>query len=197
MNTFKVQRIRSCTQCHEVLPLKCKKCACSPTRKPRVVELFNWPEVLKVAECGCCFQFACQLPGCTGRMWRCVKKNQKALSVSRNLYHTKICAISAAHRAKENFEMVPCEYCRKPCRRTQFMLKRHAHVFCHGECYHLWRAKKKHQAMQEKDNPQTGMLHCRKCGAVTEHQTPKVGKAKCLICETLRGQEISVSGAVR
>ena len=73
MSTFKVQRIRSCVQCGDLLALKCKTCLKHPDRKPRVVELYDWPQVLKTAECGCCIQFQCQLPGCTKTRWTCVR----------------------------------------------------------------------------------------------------------------------------
>jgi hypothetical protein len=194
--TFKIQRIRSCTQCHELLPLKCEKCVCSPKREPRVVELFGWPEVLQVGPCGC-FQIACQAAGCVRKMWRYPGKNPKGLSVSRNLYCSKQCTLREARAARTTAVMLPCRYCRKLCRRKQSDLARHANVFCHPEHYFLFRSKQKHQekraAAAAVEATDRGLLECLKCKDITEHLTPAKTYAVCLICGTKRSQSVTAT----
>lgn len=75
MPTLHVQRLRFCSQCEEPLSDKCAKCLKHPNRKPRTIELFNFPEVIKTAECGCCVYIQCQRDPCVNKFWRCVTKN--------------------------------------------------------------------------------------------------------------------------
>lgn len=182
--TFKVQRIRSCVQCGDVLGLKCKSCLKHPDRKPVVVEFFDWPEILKVAECGCCILIACQAPGCVNRMWRHRKHERGGLTSSRSFICSPKCGGKLLHITRSKRQQVPCAYCSKLVTKKQFTLKSWVRSFCNNSCYFLFRAKAKHEAQQaaKAKDAARALLWCEKCKDVTEHDSPNIGSAKCLPC---------------
>ncbi len=113
---MKVQRVRWCSQCESLLPLKCTKCLSHPERTPKQVELFDLPEILETGPCGC-VRFACQIITYLARskdrstMVKCahcqklIKKNFSDLAGKQNSFcsplHYKLWRISEAEKAKE------------------------------------------------------------------------------------------------
>ncbi len=190
MSIFKIQRIRSCVQCGDVLALKCAACTKHPERKPRVLEIYDWPPILKTAECGCCIQISCQAEGCTRRMWRNVKHNKASMAASKRSFCSIACAARSMAMARCTRQTVPCDWCKKPVTKKSYALKTWKKSFCNQTCYFLRRAKDAHAIKEaERNAPDAGnigLLHCVKCNDVTEHLTPKNKPAMCKTCQTTR-----------
>lgn len=197
MKTFRVQKIRSCVQCGDVLSLRCAGCVKHPERKPRVLEYYDWPEIIKTAECGCCIQIRCQLNGCTKTMWRNVKHNRESRAVSKHFFCSPRCAGSSVGLSRVNRKKVPCAYCGTPVMKKMYDLKSFKNAFCHRTCYALYRSKTNHEESLAKfrDEEERALLQCLgKCrGMITEHHTPKKGPAKCTACGAQRDSGVAIA----
>lgn len=198
MSTFKVQRIRSCVQCGEMLSLKCKACVKHPERKARVLEFYDWPGILKTAECGCCIKIACQGAGCVQTVWRNSKHNRGGKSISKAFYCSVTCSARSMAAARCTRQTVPCAYCTKPVVKKSYALKTWTQSFCNNSCYFLFRAKAKHDAAEVKkvEPVDVGMLQCQgPCKDITEHDTPSEKRpAKCRACGTERRHDTGAIG---
>lgn len=187
MSVFKVQRIRSCVQCGDVLGLKCKNCIKHPERKPRVIDFYDWPEILKTAECGCCIQIRCQADGCGKLVWRNAKHNRGGKAISKAFYCSISCSARSMAMARCKRQSVPCAYCSKMVVKKMFSLKTWVRSFCNNTCYFLFRAKTKHEAKMaaKEDEEARALLWCEKCRDVTDHDSTNLSKANCRPCAAL------------
>lgn len=200
MNTFKVQKIRSCVQCGSVLNKKCKACLAHPERKPQVVTLYDWPPILEHGPCGCCVRIACQLSGCTNDwVWRHVKrKNGKA--TAKNFY----CTVLHRNRAQAGAQRLPkvettCAYklCGKTILKDPWKIKQTAESYCHATCQLLERSRRANEAkiaakaVSEEPDP-TSLLECLNgCQGndgdkITEHEEISKGRYRCVNCGKMR-----------
>lgn len=192
MSVFKVQRIRSCTQCGVVLGLKCKACVAHPERKPRVVEYHNWPPILKTCECSCAVLIRCQRTGCTGTMWRGRTHNRNGLSRSAALFCTRRCNLIALNATKDTRVEVKCGWhaCGQKILRRAAQLQTFKNAYCRPDHYFLAMRKAAHDAREaarrDANATDVGLLYCAKCRDVQEHATPKTGPATCGTCGARR-----------
>lgn len=194
MSVFKIQKIRSCTQCGVVLAQKCKGCVSHPDRKPTIVEYFSWPEILQVCPCKCSVMVRCQRDGCSQTMWRNKTHNSNGLSRSASLYCSKRCNLITLNAAKDTRVEVPCGWCAKPVRRRAAQVKTFQAAYCRPDHYQMAMAKKRHEASEASRLAKDGsdgrsMLQCSgaKCrGAVTEHSAVTQSSARCQPCGTVR-----------
>ncbi len=190
MSVFKVQRIRSCIQCGDVLSQKCGACVKHPDRVPRVVEYHNWPPILKVAECGCCVQVACQNPTCSVKVWRTKKQSATGLSRSATLFCSKRCNAVTQNAARDTRVLVPCGWheCRKKIPRRASLLRTFKNAYCRPDHYYLAEAKKRHDAKeaarQTLDGGDVQTLACYGAckGALTDHKRLPNGQYQCPGC---------------
>lgn len=202
MSTFKVQRIRSCVQCGDVLSLKCKGCVKHPDRKPRVIEYYDWPEILKTAECGCCIYIQCQFPGCGKCVWRNKSHNREGRAISKAFFCSTTCSGRTIGLARVNRREVPCAYCAKKVMKKACELKTWKHAFCNRTCYFLFKAKQTHDQKQiaeklYKSLNDLSMLQCQgKCrGQVTEHSKTSKNTSACKTCNTVRDDRVMTTSA--
>ena len=201
MSVFRVQRIRSCVQCGSVLGLKCGKCVKHPGRKLRVIELFDWPEILRTAQCGCCIEISCQLPGCKKTIWKYIRlRGKEKKSVARKLYCSNACAARAAGLSIKTRVRVPCAYCGKIVEKQQWALKLRNYVYCKQECHYLhvrqlaFDAKKDAREKENRGQGSLALLECwNGCKDITEHvliSEPNRGttnyKYRCNVCKKSR-----------
>ncbi len=200
MSTFKVQRIRSCVQCGDMLSLKCKACTAHPNRKPRVIELYDWPEVLKTAECGCCIQIRCQATGCVKTRWCNTKWNTQGKQPSKRFFCSIPCSSRTISSDRCKKQTVPCAYCTKPVSKKSYEVKTWTKSFCNKTCYAIYRAKAKHDAKEAVRKALDGdgseaLLQCAgKCrGAITEHTATSKTTARCVPCGAVRDSRVLVS----
>ena len=198
MSIFKIQRIRACTRCGDVLSQKCEKCLKHPNRAPKVVELFSWPKPLKMAECECCFLIRCQREGCAAPpFWRNMKSGgRQGLSRSQKLYCTQRCNLVSQNVAKDTRVPVPCGWCRKSILRRASHGRNFKAAYCLPEHYFLAMRKAAHKERESKkdllDDPIVGMLWCERCEQVREHDTPRNGSAICRSCKRTRNQKMMI-----
>lgn len=171
---LKVQKIRSCVQCGDVLAKKCDRCKAHSNRKPRVIEYYDWPEILAISPCGC-IKIACQLPGCHATMWRLKSKNRGGMSISKNFF------CSVAHTSKfvasqrDKRQTVPCAYCGKLVVKKAFALKTWKESYCNQTCHFLQRAKRKHEAREASAKIQVMVCYCPAHRGEIVEQTPVRG----------------------
>lgn len=199
MSTLKIQFVRSCVQCGDVLSTKCKGCIKHPERQPRVVEFYDWPEILETNSCGC-IRIRCQLEGCSVTMWRYRQRNgQHGLPTSKNFYCSVPHSARAAGLGRVKKIMVPCASCSKPVQKKNYAIKTWKRSFCNRTCYFIFRAKERH-SLQEKAVADRKMercgtdgraliecfANCKGRGLVTEHLETGRGVAKCTLCGTSR-----------
>ncbi len=197
MSTFKVQKIRSCVQCGDLLSLKCKSCAIHPERKPRVIDLYDWPPILATGPCGC-IKILCQAEGCGKTTWRNPSRcGRGGKATSKKLFCSYLCSTRTLAAAKNIRQKVPCAYCEKITIRKSYLLKIWALSFCNRSCYFLHRAKKSHEAKEAAIAEKRGtdgraLLQCGKCRDVTEHREINANNAKCEKCSTIRSTIVKV-----
>lgn len=185
MDTLKIQKIRWCTSCQELLPLKCEKCVKCPDRKPKPVEVFGWPPILATRDCGC-IQIACQRPDCGKRFWRHVPARGKGGQAKhRQQYCSPACWLVVARQIRSaKTIMTPCSECKKPTYRKPCHLKTYKRVFCGRPCFLIAHARGKYGrvVVEDEASPRgpgrptedltSQMLECRApkhFGEITEH----------------------------
>ncbi len=201
MSTFKVQRIRSCVQCGVVLGLKCKACVAHPTRKPKIVEVYDWPPILETCPSGDCLRIACQRPGCKKTMWRNRTHTRGGKMKYATMYCSQECNIAELARARDTRVEVPCGWhaCNTKVRRSASQLKNFKRAFCRPDHYWLALKKDAHDAKQAEHRASEGedglsMMQCEgKCrGEITEHKQTAKHRAECLICRWERNSRIAI-----
>ncbi len=191
MSVLKFQQIRSCRQCGDILAKTCANCVKHPDRKPRVMEWYSWPKILKVCECTCSVLIHCQREGCPKTMWRNKKNSKAGLSRSETLYCSRACNCIVQNAAKKTRMTVPCAWCQKPVERKVSEVKNLKHAFCRPDHYHMFMAQKRHnekEAMRIASRGTDGrsLLQCGKCKDVTEHSEINDADARCSGCSTIR-----------
>jgi hypothetical protein len=196
MGTFKVQKIRACTQCGVVLSLRCKSCIKHPDRKPTTVEYFNWPPILEICPCKCSVRVQCQRPGCAKTMWRNKSHNNGGLSRSSSLFCSPQCNCMVRSAERDTRVLVACGWseCKNKTRRRSADLKVFHSVYCCQSHYFLARKKEtyeKRHAEQVEDETLLGLMYCEKCKDVQEHETPPLGQATCKVCRSKKDQDTS------
>lgn len=202
MTTFKIQRIRSCTQCKSILPVKCEKCVSHPERKPTVVELYDWPEILETGPCWCCIRIRCQLSGCTNTPWKYVKlRSRTGKTTAKSLFCSHTCSAKAAGATRANSVKLPCSYCSKPVSKRPSILKLRRDVYCNHECHYLNVKKQTFELKQAKKlaekvileaDENKALLDCIKCKSVTEHIEESKNQYRCLECKAITNGLIEV-----
>lgn len=185
---FKVQLVRYCIQCEEVLPRRCTKCVKHPKRAPRVVELFGVPVVLAINECGC-VKIRCQLTGCFRTMWR--HPLADGTLPRRNHFCSPTCvriATAAAKRAARTSTICSMPGCARVITRPASNM-RAKHVYCSQKCHFLHRAFLKAKARRERaegdDSVQAFACYGPRCaGEITDHTKLPSGQYDCVRCHT-------------
>ena len=193
MSVFHIQKIRSCVSCGKVLPLKCSGCAEHPG-KPVVIELYDFPEPIRVGPCGCLL-LRCERPGCGNEFWRYTKLHySKAKSKAKTFFCSQLCAAKNNGHGTKQAVKVPCEYCGTKVDRQPAELKLSRHVYCKPECCYLWRRKNKWQERQDYVKQKHRleaqvMLECLKCKDILEHDRVCTDFV-CTVCGTKRDGKI-------
>lgn len=200
MTNFKVQKIRSCQQCGDLLALKCSKCIRCPDRTPRIVELYDWPTIIQTGPCGCLL-IACQAAGCKNTMWRRTSsKNKAGKNRCLHCFCSKTCSAKTLAAQRTTRVTVPCAYCQKAVVKSSYAAKTFVRAFCNQTCYFLFRQREAHNLSEEacrlkergrsqarrraqleanaaaraaqkaEDNPTQQLVYCAQCRNVTEHR---------------------------
>ena len=194
------QKIHFCSQCGDTLPLRCVKCIRHPERKPRVVELFDAPPILRTGPCGCIL-IQCQRQGCKETRW-CRLKADGTFEL-KNYYCSKYCGGQVTGEARKTRQILPCSYpgCTKKVEKHVSSIVRTKRIYC-GQSHHYAHrtimklerkaAEKHRKAMLEK----VVLLSCRgKCrNEVTTHTEMVGGMASCQICNNVRDCKIRIAG---
>ncbi len=198
MRIFRVQKIRSCQQCGDVLAQKCGKCLKHPDRAPKVVEYFEWPKILKTCECACSVLVNCQNPACNKPVWRFCKNSKSGLSRSQNLFCSRACSCRAQNRARNFQTPVPCGWCKKLVARTRYDVKTFKAAYCCRAHYFLARKKREHEEKEiHKAQEETrALLFCKTCRDVTEHDAANSKMPACQTCKSRRTPPPTVSKAL-
>lgn len=196
MSYFKVQHIRFCKQCRELLPTKCAKCIVHPERKPRVVAIYDAPRILATGPCGC-VKIICQFEKCARKrfMWRRLKADGSL--AQHNHYCTPNCARDDIAAARTTRVTVTCAYapCSKKFERKACEVKNMRCACCSPACGYLQRkveTAKKREAAKKDDGAL--LLQCAgKCrGEITDHLALSRSQAKCVPCGAPRGMAVKV-----
>lgn len=196
---LKVQRVRACVQCGDVLSKKCDKCKKHPTRQPRIIELYDFPAPLKVAECGCCILLRCQRPGCHVTFWRSTKNNAvKGKSRHATFVCSGRCRSITANAGRKTSILLPCGWCEKPVSRQPAQIPLKRIVFCKPVCWYLYRTREaaRRNAIKREPSlldPAAADLQCEgKCRAITEHVEIAPNRYRCRTCSHVRSDVIKV-----
>jgi hypothetical protein len=178
--------------------MKCDKCIVHPERKPRVLEYYDWPEILATSACGCIL-IACQLPGCSQKMWRRPGHGRDGKPSSKGFYCCVDHSSKGTAAAKSKSVTVLCAYDGKPLLRKAYLVKQFKRAFCHHECRYLW-LKRKESKRRDADletlkreaaeDAMRQMLTCSKCRDVTEHRAGK-HEATCVGCGSKRSDAVN------
>ncbi len=196
MANFRIQRIRSCSQCGEILAQRCDKCLSHPERKPRIVELYDWPEILQTGHCGCLL-IQCQRPGCTNKKWRYAKlHNKEGKSESKNFCCSPKCAALVANMSKVAKIEVKCSYCNATKMVWPSILRLRREIFCRRDHHYLWVCQQNfNRRIAKRDKYEKEellqLLHCPECRTEVEC-LPKRDTILCpdFICS--KGHKFSV-----
>lgn len=202
METLRFQKIRACVQCEEILSLKCERCLKHPDRKPRVIELYEWPPILRVGPCGCLL-IACQAPGCRNTKWRYPRLHSKeGKAVSQTFCCSPKCAAKvAASTLKTSIEVACACGCGKKFTKQPAVLKLRRHVYFSQEHHYKhvrrmnFETKQKKLIIAEKDN--LALLECwGGCREITEHtRRGEISKGnvrhECNVCHFIRNAHSS------
>lgn len=184
-NAVKIQLVRWCRQCEELLPRTCEKCKRHPDRRPRVVELFGVPPVLRTNACGC-VEIPCQRPGCPQTKW--VHPRADGTLGFKNHFCSRTCTIAvtnAARKAKRITAPCSCGCGRTVTRPASNM--RAKHVYFSQKCHFIHRVMMKARARRSyaegDDSVQAFVCHSDRCrGAVTDHTKLPQGSYGCVRC---------------
>ena len=193
---MKVQRVRFCRQCQELLPTRCSKCIVHPERKPRIVSIYDSPPILATGPCGC-VKISCQYAGCKAKrfMWRRLKHD--GTLAQHNHYCTQECARADIAQARTTRVTVTCSYkkCGVKFERKPSEVKGMRHAFHTPKCFYLHRVENRVDTRRPVDDDSIGMMMCLgRCRSVTDHNTPKKGAASCRACGTPRPQDTAAIG---
>jgi hypothetical protein len=177
-----------CIQCEEKLPDLCAKCLKHPDRKPRVVEIYDAPTILKTNECGC-VGFKCARKVCTNPklVWRHPKADG-TLGYKNHFCSPECVRAETAEAKKAKRVTMPCSCpCRRPITRPASMMKA-KRVYFSPKCHIEDRVRLKAEARRrEMDDGAVQAVACyspRCCGAVTDHTRLPNGLYNCVRCNT-------------
>lgn len=196
--TFKIQHIRFCKQCRELLPTKCAKCIVHPERKPRVVAIYDSPPILATGPCGC-VKIACQFEKCSRKrfMWRRLKADGSL--AQHNHYCTPDCARDDIASARTTRVMVTCAYvpCSKKKERKACEVKNMRSMCCSPACGYLQRkvetAAKRKAALSAKNGTDgRSLMWCENCDDATDHMEVSRSTARCVKCGADCGTSVKV-----
>ena len=210
MPVFKIQKIRSCEQCGDLLAKKCARCVKHPERVPRVITYYQWPKILAVCPCTCSVLIQCQRPDCTKTRWVNKTHSREGLSKSENLYCSRQCNLMrlAAEKTKELIEVACFCGCSLKVKRKPSALS--PMTFARPDHYFAWlrRTQFNRKQVAEASAKEAKAIEDRKidqacegrCGKITTHLLASSrlseNRAACLICGHSRAvNSKSVSGA--
>lgn len=180
-----------CCQCEVPMSPRCPKCIADPTRKPRVVEIYDAPPILRTNDCGC-VGFKCQRVGCTtpGLVWRHPRADG-TLGL-KNHFCSPACVrivTAAARRLARIKEPCSCG-CGRICERHRCDRLRFKHVYFSRKCQYAHKVKMKADArrLEAKGDDQfqtfccnSGRPECRENPA-TDHEKGRDGHYRCVRC---------------
>lgn len=182
MSEFKVQYIRSCVQCGDILSKKCGGCTKHPNRKPRITEIYDWPPILATGPCGC-IQIKCQRAACGNLAWRS-RGHQSIMSRFKSAFCSRKCNSIANFENRKNRLTVKCAWhlCDTKIERKCSILKTFKHSYCRKDHYYLARKKMAYD-ITERQTVSRSLYYCSKCRDVTE-QMNEAKRLRCLTCNT-------------
>lgn len=180
---IKIQHVRFCRSCQELLPVKCTKCIAHPERKPRVVEIIGTPKILATAPCNC-VKLQCQRDKCAGTMWRQLKADGSL--PTKNHFCSGFCQNMVTAAARKTKTTITCSFvlCRKPVEKHLSALKVIQRAFCSQKCHYFQRIREKMIKRRETDDIQ--VLSCEKCREVRDHKKVASGLYACTRCNYRR-----------
>jgi hypothetical protein len=154
---IKVQRVRvPCVQCGGSLGTRCAACRENPERSERVVEYYDWPEILEVCPCKCSVRIRCQRPGCEKTMWRNCRNTRRGLSRSASLFCSPQCNCAVQNAAKRTSVLVDCACgCGARVRRTQHWIKQGMRAYANPSHYF---AERRRLALQDAEQKRAARL---------------------------------------
>lgn len=189
--THKHQTIRWCTQCEEQLPTRCAKCIKHPDRKPRVVEIFDAPTIIKTNECGC-VGFKCQRNKCTapGLVWRHPRAD--GTLGYKNHFCSPNCVrlVTAAARVAKRVTL-PCSCgCGKMLTRPASNMRSKYIYFSQKHHYdHRVQLKAAFRRETIPEDVQAFVCTSKTCrGEIIDHTRVRAGVYKCVRCNFYRGE---------
>lgn len=172
---LKIQHVRVCQQCRDVLPVKCEKCVKHPERKPRVVEIFDAPEILETLKCGC-VGFKCQRPDCPKMVYRKLKRDG-TLELHNHFCSRSCNSFMTASSKPSNAVSLPCSNgCGTVVKRPPSKVKLARFIYCGRGCKYEHRIKINHERRELiKRAIESGAVQNLECwgkcpkGSITKH----------------------------
>jgi hypothetical protein len=193
-----IVRMHWCTGCEKPLAPRCGGCKKHPNRKPRIVQLYGLPEVLKTAECGCCHLIRCQRPACFNTRWLHLTAKERTLLGLKNFMCSRACTVQTTADAKRTSVEVVCARpgCGRVRRVAQSALKASKHyIYCSQKCHFAHRAaqnaarRRAEARARNGDDDSVQSLSCdgdRCRGEVRDHKKTASGRFQCTFCSTIR-----------
>lgn len=193
---LEIVRVRWCVQCEGPLPKRCSSCVKHPDRKPRYVEVFGSPTIIRMAECKCCAEISCQRPTCKGTRFERLDAS-RTLKDTKNYFCSKKCTAlitAEAKLAKRVHAVCSCGCEREVVRPASNM--RAQRVYFSQKCHFEHRVKMQHAARMEKiktaEDGYLQTLWCARCKDVTDH-TKRVSKLmQCVRCYLGRAENVGM-----
>lgn len=201
-------RIRWCLCCEKPLPPRCETCSKHPSCRPRLVKLVGLPEIIKVAECGCCHLIRCQRPSCPNTRWLHLDSKEKSRMGIKNFLCSRQCTVQMTADAKRTAVDVVCARlgCGQVRKVNQSALKATKHfVYCSQKCHfahrvanNMVRRRAKAAAIDAERNGDDTVqsLTCSgpRCrGEVRDHFKTESKRFRCTYCSTIRDGYIAIS----
>lgn len=192
MANSKVQKVWCC-QCEAPISPRCAKCLKDPSRKPRIVEIYDAPPILATNECGC-VKIRCQREGCIKTKW--LHPRADGTLGFKNHFCSPQCVrlVTAAGRKAKRVSK-PCDCgCGIMLSLVASKMRSKYNYFSqkHNYAHRVWLKAK---ARREKDN---GSIQAKVCeskycrGAVTDHKRVDSGLYACVRCG-IRSKEANLN----
>ena len=201
MEVLKI-KIRVCEQCRSVLPKKCTSCVKHPKRVPRLLYIYDMPQVLQEGTCGNCVLITCENKQCGKKFWR--TKNtaakydrcfcnilcaQRQAAADRDKRRPTLCSSIACDRGPQKM--------RKLMLIPQNRLKRVKNIYCSPECHYIHAtvlAAERHAEAKRRATDQSLKCYGKHRGAITTHLMVKPNLFECAEdgCGTRRDATVAV-----
>lgn len=203
MSTIEFVKMWTCSQCGDPLGKKCVQCKKHPNRKPRIVEWYEFPKILRTCECASSVLIPCSRAGCTKTRWMNIKNTRGGLSRHETLFCSRQCNCIVQNLSKKTSVMVPCGWCAAPVKRKQSEIKALKNAYCRHDHYVMHMKKQHHEEKERarlvekalaKMTSRSVSLQCEGAcrGAITEHMNISRTMASCKPCGTTRSNSIAI-----